>query len=178
MRNFTSPITKILKRRTALFGVLLCLTHYAYCEIPLVDIVKESRKMTLYCPAVDQLKLDKEKNRWKADGGWKSYQPSFGHKVSNFIGAQWNGVQLGNVICIYQAKDKYTFAIQLMYNKVVVQPEGRNWNQVKSNIFNCYSTQQKDCAFSPLIAPRKQNTLKEAQDLKYKPSDKVPEQNL
>ena len=165
----------MLKINILLLG--LALPAYSFGALSLQELIAESKKIHLTCPAAKDLKLNTKTKTWTALGGWKTYTPSFGTQIQSFLGAQWNGVQLGQVICIYRAKDAFTFPIKLFFNHQVIAPDHGKWKKVKSNVINCYGN-RKLCAFSPLLSPKSSDPLQEALDLKSKPKNVLPEQNL
>ena len=168
---------KMLKT-LAIIAITLACVNYAFADISLADLVAQSRKFNEQCPALKDLKLNKKTLLWSADGGWKSYTQSFGTKIQSFRGAQWNGVQLGQIICVYSANGEFTFPIKLFYNKQVVSPDTASWVRAKTNVYNCLDSIDKG-VFSPLLSPKDADPLEQAKQLKYENNnDKLPEQNL
>jgi hypothetical protein len=165
-------------KNLVIIAITLACANYALADTSLADLVAQSRKFNEQCPAIKDLKLNKKTMLWSADGGWKTYTQSFGTTIQSFRGAQWNGVQLGQIICVYSSKGAFTFPIKLFYNKQVVDPETASWTKAKTNVYNCLDTRDK-CVFSPLISPKDMDPLEQAKQLKYDHTkDKLPEQNL
>ena len=56
-----------------------------------------------FCPDISQVQKNQMTQKWKAqtqDGTWKSYQGSFATNLTQFVGAQWTGVGVGQVTCV------------------------------------------------------------------------------
>ncbi len=120
-----------------------------------------AKSLTQFCPSIDQLVKDPQKLTWSAAGGWQGYQQSFASSILTFTGVQWAGIQVGQVICTYKGKEKDTFPIQLVYNKLVLQPSGGAWGQNMGGYINCTSANVNDCPF-PVQLAQQTDVLKEA----------------
>lgn len=122
---------------------------------------KSSEPIILTCPDLPELSLDPASKRWQvpnwqADGQWTSPDPSFAVQIKQFLGARWQGVEIGQIICIYQGSGAYSdnvFPISLYYNTYVYQPNlkdprAQNWQENSSNgTFNCYAKEVRNCPF-------------------------------
>ena len=78
----------------------------------------------LYCPPVNTIKRSND-YIWtaKVEGGWKSTDPSFAKHLTRFMGAQWQGVGTGNIVCFYQAgRTSNSFYVQLSYSILTKDP--------------------------------------------------------
>lgn len=106
------------------------------------------------CPAPNTLTKDPKTMLWSAPGGWKSYQSSFANKMGKFMGAQWDGVEVGQVVCLYQPADPYAFVVQLFYNKIVFEPTNPPWSKNLKGYRNCASHNLNDCAFMIRLKPK------------------------
>jgi hypothetical protein len=60
-----------------------------------------------YCPPPEQLALDNL--FWGAPGGWVSYTESLDKKIIRFEKAQWQGVNVGKILCIYKGDTSLLF---------------------------------------------------------------------
>ncbi|HJN38388.1 MAG TPA: T4SS-associated protein EirA [Gammaproteobacteria bacterium] len=102
-----------------------------------------------YCPAPSELYQIKDK--WLSPGDWFSYEQSFAKNIDRFIGATWKGVNIGNVICLYKARNA-TFPVQLTNKQSVFQPIKANWPLYpnKDGSFQCLAINNNpcDCGFS------------------------------
>lgn len=74
------------------------------------------------CPQVSALKRNEKTNEWSTDNGWKSTASSFTTSVTKFLGAQWKGVQMGYMLCLYQGPNTNEFPIGMHKNVVVESP--------------------------------------------------------
>lgn len=118
--------------------VSVCLTPYAI-----------TAPSTRLCPNPEELVRDNKTLIWSSHkNDWKSYAPSFSRKIEQFMGAQWQGVNVGNLFCIYQGDSK-SFLITLQYHTVVQEPSGGQWGANADGLRNCRSHQQSDCPFIP-----------------------------
>lgn len=113
------------------------------------------------CPAPSELVLNKKDSTWSAHSGWEPQSPSFVTKVTTFLGAQWSGVQIGKISCIYSGLPKGTFPIAISYSKLTYDPTTSmpkkysvGWNSRKKNVLFCYAHDRKTCPI--LLALRKQ----------------------
>ncbi len=129
---------------------------------------------TLYCPAIKALKKNPKTRTWSASGGWKSYDISFVQKIDAFIGVQWVGANVGQIICIYHGKVKTSFPILLVFHTLTMPPSGGKWSKDLGGYFNCISKQQSDCSFVVMQKPPKQNLTKELEEIKRKPPSEHP----
>ena len=113
---------------------------------PPICLSKEQRvKQNRYtCPSINELYRNNLK--WQTDTGWKGYQESFSAKISHFMGAQWKGVGVGNVYCIYQPEDDTEFPIQVTLSQLISRPNVANWDNAPSNdVLNCISRSNDPC---------------------------------
>lgn len=95
--------------------------------------------------------LYKNGMRWTSDGGWKSYQDSFSSEINAFMGAQWKGVGVGRIICLYKSNDPNDFSIQLANTVLITKPNYPMWeNNPGASTLNCISSRANpcDCQFS------------------------------
>lgn len=101
------------------------------------------------CPKPTELK--KVGLRWESGKTWKSFQNSFTDTISRFLGAQWKGVGVGNVICVYESDNPSDFPIELVGQKLVQRPDYPKWeNNPRSSLINCLTSTNNtcDCQFS------------------------------
>lgn len=102
-----------------------------------------------YCPAVNE--LQKKDLFWGAPGGWISYGESWDPKVVRFVKAQWIGINVGKIICIYSSdrKNSFPIALEQKQNRIVYNPTGVNWSKDLQGHKECHplSGDVKDCPF-------------------------------
>ena len=131
------------------------------------------------CPAPDTLTKDSKTMLWSAPGGWKSYQTSFAMKIRSFLGAQWDGVAVGQVVCLYQPSDQFAFAIQLFYDKIVFEPKNKPWSNNLKGYRNCTSHHLKDCSFVIRVKPKEDADIYQSlQNYKKDPSTQNQQQGF
>ncbi len=118
------------------------------------------------CPQINQLVKDEQAMTWSAPGGWQSYQKSFAEKINQLEGAQWAGIKVGQIICIYSAVEKGSFQIQLLYKKLVIEPSGGTWGENKGGYINCPSHNSQDCRFQLKVANPSTDIIQDALNIK------------
>ncbi|MCK4870361.1 MAG: T4SS-associated protein EirA [Gammaproteobacteria bacterium] len=104
----------------------------------------------LYCPEVKDLK--NHAMIWHAGTKWRSYSPSFVKKIKAFVGAQWIGINVGKIICLYRGAEKITFPVALepVHPVLVPTPNGAHWAPIphRSGYRQCFSNNVMDCSFT------------------------------
>ncbi len=75
------------------------------------------------CPSPKQLSRNPNTKIWSAPGGWKSEPYTFVETLDKFIGARWQGVNVGNLACIYESNQQLSFPVILRYYTIVPLPE-------------------------------------------------------
>ncbi len=121
--------------------------------------ISDATTVPLTCPSPSQLVKTKD-NLWQFGQFWRSFEASFAQKLNRFQGAQWQGSEAGNIICIYTYaapnstgdKDKdFTFPVEIYFTGYTKLPDDKtqrqNWVQVKNNYFNCLQPDVKSCPF-------------------------------
>ena len=125
--------------------------------LPCINIDEQIKQNMFYCPHPSQLYL--ENNKWKTKYGWKSYEVSFTKKISRFVGAQWQGVNIGRITCLYQSINANDFPVQLSTDSLIQIPTKPLWHKLPSGVVNCVSTNNSvcDCPFSYVKSKNKQS---------------------
>ena len=124
------------------------------------------------CPPAAALVLNQRTHMWSAVGGWKSYQQSFVQQVEEFLGAQWSGINVGEVLCIYRGKDEHTFPVTLAFSHLTNQPTGHSWSKDLGGYRKCQPTQggelasRHSCAFYVRVAVKIKDPYTWAEHLK------------
>ena len=111
------------------------------------------KPIIITCPSAKAFKKNQQTLHWSATGGWQGYQKSFATKLGAFLGAQWQGVAIGQITCLYQPANKFTFPISIYYNKIVFEPKGQYWGKNKGGYRDCASKNPANCAF--VVRPKK-----------------------
>lgn len=120
-----------------------------------------------FCPQTED--LIKQDTLWTTKNNrWKSYTPSTASKVLGFLGAQWAGIKVGKIICLYQTNEAVTFplALEQVSSQSMLEPSGGGWSALTSNRRFCKSTSVADCSFSP---ERERDTSNVYKDIEYNP---------
>lgn len=148
-------------------------------DTPTPSVLPENTYI-IYCPMPDQLHKKPNSLIWQGPNNWKSYDTSFVEKIKKFTVAQWQGINVGQVTCVYEGLPKETFPVLLYSNLLSLTPTGGNWVAQKGQYSNCVSNDVKDC---PIIIRKKSpppNIYQELEELKNKapnPNDFVGEDN-
>lgn len=112
----------------------------------------------LNCPSVDE--LVKDDLWWSArNGAWKCYTQSFTTRIKSFIGAQWTGIKVGKVICLYIGDEAVAFpvALEQVHSQPILEPLSSSWSAPISNYKLCKSSNVADCGFQTQPAPDSSN---------------------
>ena len=121
---------------------------------------------TFRCP--DARELVKDGLKWRTEKGWKGYQDSFATEISKFLGAQWKGVGVGRIVCLYETNNTADFPIQISSQRLVSRPSLPRWeNNPRSSVVNCISPYGSpcDCPFSYYKEAESQSIEDIVQDL-------------
>lgn len=110
-------------------------------HIPNPDVV--------HCPSIAKI-YHSQQNHWgTSDAAFRSLDTSFSHHLKTFLGAQWQGINVGYVLCIYKPVEPDLFKVTLLYGPLTLQPTDKNWQKNKEGNYNCIATNVNDCPFVP-----------------------------
>ncbi|MCK9583271.1 MAG: T4SS-associated protein EirA [Endomicrobiales bacterium] len=87
---------------------------------------------------------------WSANNKtWKSYTQSFAKNIKDFIGAQWAGVVVGKIICLYSGDvaTEFPVALEQVTSLPVLEPKGVGWSALTDGHKFCKSSNIADCKF-------------------------------
>lgn len=143
-RNHSIIFLKNMAFKILLSSLLLLLS----CSSPgqMADFLKVGFQLGV-CPDKEDLHQDSS-GKWATHSGdWKSDTVSFSDTIGSFAGAQWQGINFGEVICIYHAAGKATFPIALIHQGLVPEPEGYQWGPNIKGVRDCKARYPKDCPF-------------------------------
>ncbi len=98
-----------------------------------------------YCPPISA--IYKKNALWWAHESWRSYSQSFVEKITRFVGAQWVGVNLGHIICLYRGQEAFTFPISLQRSTLIQEPTSGHWEKRPNGYLVCISNKRSDCPF-------------------------------
>jgi|GEM_PF-2927343 len=117
-----------------------------------------------YCPLAKE--LTKANMHWQVGRRWQSYSDSFSSGIRDFIGAQWYGVRLGKIICLYRGDVEFEFSVALEQraNIVVKEPTGQHWSGLVDDRKFCSSTNVFDCPFFSVVT---ESTTDAYEEIKY-----------
>lgn len=135
----------------------------SYAQLP------KTTTLTRYCPAIKDIFKSKQNHWGTANGNFRNFETSFAQQLDKFVGAQWQGANLGYVTCVYKPHDPNLFYVTLLFNKLTYQPstDKTQWTQSKQGSWmNCYSEDPKSCPFIIQPKPKKQDVYKEAERLR------------
>ena len=144
-------------------------SHKQLTATPLPSGLKPSDKPQ-YCPLVKE--LTKKNLHWVVGNTWNSYSSSFVKEVGSFIGAQWVGVKVGKIICLYRGKNSFDFPIALeqVKSKIILEPKTAHWSGLANNRKFCKSTNVYDCPYLVQETENATDTAKIYEAIKYKHS--------
>lgn len=111
---------------------------------------------TIYCPKPSELVKDNQTTQWSALGGtWQSADRSLVTKVTTFLGAQWQGINLGQPFCVYHGEPAGTFDVVLAYHTFSITPRSGQWKTGQGqHIYKCFSHRVADCMFQVRLQPK------------------------
>lgn len=115
----------------------------------------------IFCPKPNE--LVKKDGKWESTTKirWLSYESSFASDIAFFMGAQWQGVKVGPMSCIYQSSDSNVFPITLQNNHMFQIPTQANWYAGEDNMVNCVSNDVTDCPLTPHLKDNSPSTTQE-----------------
>lgn len=122
------------------------------------------------CPPLDALVLNPQTQVWSSRNGWKSASTSFLRTLDSFVGAQWIGVGIGQVICVYTKTDRSTFPVTLQRSNLVPAPKvGGLWSADKGGYMECKSNDVYQCPFFVQVPKKQENVYEQLDFYKGKP---------
>lgn len=101
-----------------------------------------------YCPEPET--LIKNDFKWTTpDQRWENYTPSSATKVVSFVGAQWVGIKVGKIICLYQTNEAVAFpvALEQTSSQLILEPNSAGWSALVNNRRFCKSASVADCKY-------------------------------
>lgn len=128
-----------------------------------------------YCPLASELKRTPYKT-WQAGAGWRGYEQTIVTQIQSFIGAQWTGIKIGKIICLYQGKGAADFPIALEErfvpgkgSNLIVEPVTPNWSAKVQGYRFCKSSNVADCPFFRLETEKTESGQKLYEQINYNP---------
>ncbi len=143
----------------------------AFAVSPQVDFYHGPNKEYFkeLCPPVEDL-YQNDDLTWSAPGGWKGSNPSFMHSVQHFVGAQWIGVNVGEVLCQYAKEGRPDFPVTLQKQIVTMSPTGGKWTEDKGGYKDCKSNKIIDCGFEEQVQHESETLYEDLNFYKGKPT--------
>lgn len=122
---------------------------------------------TLTCPPLNKIFQNSGHYWGTADGHFRNFDISVSNKLDSFLGAQWEGTNIGRITCIYKPHPPEIFLITLLYNDLAYLPTGKKWTLLrKEGSYNCISTNVADCPFTIRAPAPKVDIYQEASELR------------
>ena len=121
----------------------------------------QQQKNVIYCPHPNQ--LIKKGLSWQSTTNvrWISSESSFADSIASFAGAQWQGVKVGQMTCIYESATEGVFPVTVQNNHLFEQPTQANWKNGGNGLMNCVSKKIEDCPLTPKVKEAAPTTNKE-----------------
>lgn len=119
------------------------------------------------CPSPDIL-VKQDLNWATPDDKWQSYTPSSATRILSFTGAQWIGIKVGKIICLYETDEAVSFPVALEQTRsdLVIEPSGLGWSALTNGRKFCKSASVADCAY---FLEQPQDVSDVYQEIKYAP---------
>ena len=130
---------------------------------------KQPKGPIQFCPLPDA--MVKKDGKWLTKNGkWRSYTPSTATKVSGFLGAQWVGIKVGKIICLYKTNETVEFplALEQKHSDSILEPSNYGWSALANNRKFCKSANVADCAY---FAQPQQDITNIYKEIEYNPSN-------
>ena len=137
-----------------------------------------------FCPDIKKVQKNADKGNWEAQtpaGLWHSDGMSFATNLTLFTGAQWNGIKIGQITCVYGSQQRYiqagvpqiqqTLPVLLMLQTLALKPTAGKWKHPAHGIRNCVSNDQNDCAFEVRVKPPSADIYQQVDAIKPAGSD-------
>ena len=106
-------------------------------------------KHPTYCPPPSAFTKDPETLTWTGPMHWKSFNPSFANKLVRFEKVEWQGINIGLILCTYQTDNESAFPVFIQAPGNYQKPntgDTANWRQLGDTI-SCTQTDRMACGF-------------------------------
>lgn len=106
----------------------------------------------IYCPKA--YTLEKHDLTWSADAGkvhWQATDDSLSEEAASFVGAQWDGIEVGAISCVYQDAEAESFPVVLKNDRVFTKPNHANWKAEADGTYTCHNEDPEECPLYPQI---------------------------
>lgn len=105
-----------------------------------VDVVEK-----ILCP--DPRDLSKNGLFWGAPNGWRSFSQSFVNEIKGFAEAQWHGINVGKMMCVYVGMAERSFPVVLQNDLLTQMPTTLSWGILIQGVVKCKSNDTEQCPF-------------------------------
>ena len=128
--------------RIAIFTLSLGLMIQAHAEGFVFD-----QKPT-FCPPPSAFSKDPRTLTWHGPKHWKSFNPSFADKLTQFSQAQWQGTNIGVILCTYKTDNDSAFPVFVQAPGNYQKPSltGSHWVERKG-VISCFDANRTHCGF-------------------------------
>ena len=108
------------------------------------------------CPKIKELYKD-ENSTWVTKSNWKSFNNSFITHITKFSGAEWQGEEIGKLLCTYTDESPYTFPVTLQSPFLSIEPVSEFWKISKNKkYYTCKNTSIENCTVKKIIYEKQQ----------------------
>ena len=101
-------------------------------------------KKPSFCPSVNQLSKNPKTLSWSGPHRWQSFNPSFATKLTRLKKVQWQGTNIGTIICVYDSNNPSAFPVFIQGPGSYQRPKGDHW-VAKKGYLVCVSNERLDC---------------------------------
>ncbi len=102
-----------------------------------------------YCPPPSAFTKDPKTLTWIGPMHWKSFNPSFANQLVRFQKVEWQGINIGLILCTYQTDNESAFPVFIQAPGNYQKPSTRDtasWREVGDTV-SCTQTDRMACGF-------------------------------
>ena len=133
---------------------ILVILLFFFLPVGYAQQLQQPNSTGIFCPPPEA--LTRQGLIWSGPDNWKSYNGSFVKQIGGFIGAQWIGINVGKVICIYRGEAGFDFPVTLerAYTADIPEPMDGNWGAYYKGVKNCRADSTSLCPFAKPVKPQ------------------------
>ena len=141
---------------------IVLLSLLSLFSINVFAVVPEYTEFNGFCPQPHEL-IKATDSTWTTKSNWRSFNPSFVEELTVFIGAQWQGEKIGQLLCRYSNQSNVNFPVTIQAPFLSKTPAGNGWKNdyVNFNTKNCYAVKVEDC---PVVGLQKKQLNIDTED--------------
>lgn len=129
-----------MNRLILIAGMILSITSFARD----FDVDKH----VSYCPPPGSFSKNPKTLTWVGPQHWKSFNPSFAKKLTRFKRAQWQGTNVGVILCTYVTDNASAFPVFIQAPGSYIKPSTKQGNWIaKHEAVTCTKNDRLSCAF-------------------------------